>query len=87
MLPSEPDAATFAQQMGLLAQNFVVLPLREGVARLRQGRLPARAVCITFDDGYANNFTVALPILRERDSRPPCSSRPPTLMAGACSTI
>lgn len=66
MLPSEPDAATFAQQMDLLAGNFVVLPLREGVARLRDGKLPARAVCITFDDGYANNYTVALPILRER---------------------
>lgn len=65
MLPGEPDAITFARQMDLLADNFVVLPLREGVARLRQGSLPARAVCITFDDGYANNFTVALPILRE----------------------
>jgi peptidoglycan/xylan/chitin deacetylase (PgdA/CDA1 family) len=66
MYPGEPDVASFARHMDLLAQNFVVLPLREGVARLREGRLPARAVCITFDDGYANNFTVALPVLRER---------------------
>ncbi len=66
MLPSEPDAVSFAQQMDLLAENFVVLPLREAVTRLHQGKLPARAVCITFDDGYANNFTVAAPILRER---------------------
>lgn len=67
MLPSEPDAATFARHMDLLVENFEVLPLREGVARLRKGSLPPRAVCITFDDGYANNFTVAMPILRERE--------------------
>lgn len=66
MLPSEPDAAAFAGLMDLLAQNFTVLPLREAVARLRQGSLPPRAVCITFDDGYANNFTVAMPLLRAR---------------------
>lgn len=83
MLPSEPDAATFAQQMDLLAQNFVVLPLREGVARLRQGQLPARAVCITFDDGYANNFTVALPILRER-ALPATVFVAPAYLDGGC---
>jgi peptidoglycan/xylan/chitin deacetylase (PgdA/CDA1 family) len=66
MVPSEPDAAGFASQMDLIAANFTVLPLREAVARLRGGTLPARAVCITFDDGYANNFTVALPILKAR---------------------
>jgi peptidoglycan/xylan/chitin deacetylase (PgdA/CDA1 family) len=66
MMPSEPDARRFAAQMSLLADNFIVLPLREGVQRLRAGTLPARAVCITFDDGYANNFTVAMPILQSR---------------------
>jgi peptidoglycan/xylan/chitin deacetylase (PgdA/CDA1 family) len=66
MMPSEPDAHRFAAQMDLLADNFSVLPLREGVRRLREGTLPARAVCITFDDGYANNFTVAMPILHAR---------------------
>lgn len=66
MLPSEPDAAAFAQHLELFAKNFTVLPLREAVARLRQGNLPARAVCITFDDGYANNYTVAMPLLRAR---------------------
>lgn len=66
LLPDEPDAAAFAAQMDLIRQNFNVLPLAEGVRRLAGRNLPARAVCITFDDGYANNCEVALPILSER---------------------
>lgn len=66
LLPDEPDAAAFDAQMALIARNFNVLPLREAVERLRSGSLPARAVCITFDDGYANNCEIALPILSRR---------------------
>lgn len=65
LLASEPSAADFSAQMRLLARNFQPLPLLEAVGRLRAGTLPARAVCVTFDDGYANNCDVALPILRE----------------------
>ena len=61
----DPDAATFRWQMGLLARHFNVLPLPEAARRLQDGTLPARAACVTFDDGYADNFTIALPILRE----------------------
>ena len=66
MMPDEPDAASFAAQMDLVAENFNVLPLREAITRLRDGSLPPRALCITFDDGYANNYEVALPILAAR---------------------
>ena len=34
------------------------------VDRLKRGTLPARAACITFDDGYRDNFEVACPILQ-----------------------
>lgn len=66
LLPSEPDAIRFAAQMDLLASLFNVLPLTEAAARLEAGSLPARAACITFDDGYTNNLEVALPILSAR---------------------
>jgi peptidoglycan/xylan/chitin deacetylase (PgdA/CDA1 family) len=66
LLPDEPDAATFAAQMDLLARLFNVIPFGEAMERLASGSLPPRAVAITFDDGYANNLEVAAPILRAR---------------------
>lgn len=63
LLPDTPDVATFDWQMALVARHFNVLPLADAGRMLQQGRLPARAACITFDDGYADNFTEALPIL------------------------
>ncbi|MDX9740794.1 MAG: polysaccharide deacetylase family protein [Gammaproteobacteria bacterium] len=65
LLSGDPDAASFRMQMRLLARSFNPLPLAEAVDRLRAGTLPARAACVTFDDGYADNVTQALPILRE----------------------
>ncbi len=67
--PGEADAETFERQMAFLARQCAVLPLLEAADLLRQGKLPRRACCITFDDGYADNLTVALPIL-ERHSLP-----------------
>ncbi len=64
ILHDEIDAATFERHMALIAAEFNVLPLSEACARLSSGHLPARAACITFDDGYSDNEQVALPILK-----------------------
>ncbi len=63
LLPSEPSASDFERAMRWVKSAFNVIPLEEGVSGLKTGRLPARALCITFDDGYANNESIAAPIL------------------------
>ena len=64
LFPDEVDAQRFAQQCRLLRRWFRVLPLSSALQGLRERTLPARAACITFDDGYADNVQVALPILQ-----------------------
>jgi peptidoglycan/xylan/chitin deacetylase (PgdA/CDA1 family) len=64
LLTGEPDAAEFEHRMRWVKANFDVLPLGDAVRALRENRLPRRALCITFDDGYADNYRSALPILR-----------------------
>ena len=49
---------TFARHLELLAREHPIVPLRDLVER----RYRDGAVAITFDDGYADNLTEALPI-------------------------
>lgn len=63
LLPSEPTAPEFERTMQWVKRTFAVIPLEAAVSGLKTGTLPARALCITFDDGYANNESIAAPIL------------------------
>lgn len=63
-LLGEPDAVEFRRQMLRVRRHFNFLPLAEAARRLQDGSLPARALCVSFDDGYRDNHDVALPILK-----------------------
>jgi len=53
----------FRRQMEVLHEAFDVFFLDELVDRAARGDVPDNAVAITFDDGYRDNYTHALPIL------------------------
>jgi peptidoglycan/xylan/chitin deacetylase (PgdA/CDA1 family) len=53
----------FGQHLDVLANEFQPLSLLEFIEGLRCGRLPSRAVVVTFDDGYEDNLSSAKPIL------------------------
>lgn len=59
---------TFWQQMELLYRNgFETVPLEMCVAAARGymgGILPDKAIAITFDDGSASDYSIALPVLK-----------------------
>ena len=69
LAPNEPDAIRFDRMMRFLARVFRVLTLGEAAEHMAMESLPARALAISFDDGYADNFKLALPILQRHGLR------------------
>jgi peptidoglycan/xylan/chitin deacetylase (PgdA/CDA1 family) len=57
-------AAAFGAQLRFVRRHYTVVPLGELVDRIHARRaLPRRAVAITFDDGYLDNYTHAYRLL------------------------
>jgi peptidoglycan/xylan/chitin deacetylase (PgdA/CDA1 family) len=64
MRPDVLTAETFEWHMSLLKQYCTPLSLNDACDALYRGDLPENPVCVTFDDGYADNAVVAWPIMQ-----------------------
>ncbi len=53
------------EQLAYLSRRWKILRFSEAIAQLRRGELPPRAVCLTIDDGYANNLHIAQPLFQK----------------------
>jgi peptidoglycan/xylan/chitin deacetylase (PgdA/CDA1 family) len=62
---STPPAMFRAQMQYLADHGFHVISLHQAVVAIKNhSSLPSRPVVLTFDDGYADFFTAAIPIMR-----------------------
>lgn len=55
----------FEAQMAHLARRYRVLTFGDAMKLLQAGELPPRAVTVTFDDGYVDNYEYAWPVLKK----------------------
>jgi peptidoglycan/xylan/chitin deacetylase (PgdA/CDA1 family) len=65
LLMGEPDAHSFKAWLLLWRKWFQFLPLAEAAAGIRTRRPKLNVACVTFDDGYSDNYDVAAPVLFE----------------------
>lgn len=68
MLSVKPD--NFYDHISFLKKNYSLLGIEEFSYNITEGKkMPSRSVIITFDDGYADNYYEALPILESLDAQ------------------
>jgi glycosyltransferase involved in cell wall biosynthesis/peptidoglycan/xylan/chitin deacetylase (PgdA/CDA1 family) len=67
LTPTEPTFSHFEHILDFLQKNASVLPLTEAAAGLASGKLPKKAVALTFDDGYDEWLTTVSPALKSRN--------------------
>jgi len=58
------SVAAFERHVRYLSERCCVLSLTDLAVAAEERRIPARAVAITFDDGYEDTYLHALPVLR-----------------------
>jgi len=60
------DIEGFRHTAKMLVKNYNVIPLQRLVDMMKAGQsVPPNTVALTFDDGYASNYHLALPVLEE----------------------
>jgi len=63
--PDDLSVNEFEVQMKFLNSHFNILPIKDALSLLEQKKLPPKTLVITFDDGYEDNYTNAVPILEK----------------------
>lgn len=60
------DVKLFKQQLEFFNENFKVVRMEEVIEAIKKEHpLPEKAILLTFDDGYIDNYTFGLPLLEE----------------------
>lgn len=60
------DVSLFRQQIEFMKEHFSIVTMEQVIDAVeRKINLPENALLLTFDDGYADNYTFVLPILEE----------------------
>lgn len=67
LTPNEPVFSQFEHILDYLQEHASVLPLTDAATALARGKLPKKAVSITFDDGYDEWLSTVSPALRARN--------------------
>lgn len=57
--------AYFEQHLKILQERFHVISVNELIAQVHQRSIASNCVCITFDDGYSDNYIYAKPLLEK----------------------
>lgn len=70
------DVNTFCKQLDFYSSNYTIISPEDIIDTINlKTHLPTNPLLITFDDGYANQYTIAYPILKKRRLR--CAFFPP----------
>ncbi|MGM9576688.1 MAG: polysaccharide deacetylase family protein [Anaerovibrio sp.] len=60
------DVNLFREQIAFMKSNFNIVTMEQVLEAIStEEKLPEKALLLTFDDGYADNYNVAMPILEE----------------------
>ncbi len=60
------DKPLFRQQIEFMKKNFNIVTMEQVIDAVEgKSELPEKALLLTFDDGYADNYTFAFPVLEE----------------------